>query len=126
MKACINKGITLIVDRYVYSGIAFSAAKEGMSIEWCKQAETGLPKPDAVFFLSMSPDALSQRGGFGNERYELTEMQTKVRDNFMKLEDDTWQVIDADQEVDVLHQDILSRALSVIQNSKTKSLGHLW
>jgi hypothetical protein len=36
------------------------------------------------------------------------------------------QVIDADQEVDVLHQDILSRALSVIQNSETKSLGHLW
>jgi len=63
-----------------------------MSIDWCKQAETGLPKPDAVFFLSLSPDALSQRRGFGNERYELTEMQTKVRDNFMKLEDDMWQV----------------------------------
>jgi len=28
MKAYINKGITLIVDRYVYSGVAFSAAKE--------------------------------------------------------------------------------------------------
>lgn len=36
------------------------------------------------------------------------------------------QVINADQEVDVLHQDILSRAMSVIENSKTKSLGYLW
>jgi len=36
------------------------------------------------------------------------------------------QVINADQKIDVLHQDIMSRALSVIQNSKTKSLGYLW
>jgi len=63
-----------------------------MSIDWCKQPETGLPKPDAVFFLSLSPDALSQRGGFGNERYELTEIQSEVRNNFKKLEDNTWQV----------------------------------
>jgi dTMP kinase len=63
-----------------------------MSIDWCKKAETGLPKPDAVFFLSLSPAALAQRGGFGIERYELTEIQTKARDNFMELADDTWQV----------------------------------
>lgn len=28
MMDCINNGVTLIVDRYVYSGVAFSAAKE--------------------------------------------------------------------------------------------------
>lgn len=28
-------GTTLIVDRYSYSGVAFSAAK-GLDIEWCK------------------------------------------------------------------------------------------
>ena len=66
--------------------------EQGMSIDWCKLAETGLPKPDAVFFMSLSPDALSQRGGFGNERYELPEIQTKVRNNFEELKDDTWQV----------------------------------
>lgn len=63
-----------------------------MLIDWCKQADTGLPKPDAVFFLSLSPDALSRRGGFGNERYELSETQTKVRNKFKELEDNTWQV----------------------------------
>lgn len=63
-----------------------------MSIDWCKKAETGLPKPDAVFFLSLSPDSLSQRVGFGNERYELPDIQTKVQNNYMELRDDTWQV----------------------------------
>jgi dTMP kinase len=66
--------------------------EQGMSIDWCKQAETGLPKPDAVFFMSLSNDALSQRDGFGNERYELPEIQTKVTNNFKELEDDMWQV----------------------------------
>jgi thymidylate kinase len=28
MKALISKGVTLVVDRYAYSGIAFSAAKK--------------------------------------------------------------------------------------------------
>jgi dTMP kinase len=63
-----------------------------MSLDWCKKAETGLPKPDAVFFLSLSPEAVSQRDGFGNERYELSEIQMKVRNNFMELADDTWHV----------------------------------
>lgn len=28
IKDCVNNGVTLIVDRYVYSGVAFSATKE--------------------------------------------------------------------------------------------------
>jgi dTMP kinase len=63
-----------------------------MDIDWCKKAETGLPKPDAVFYLTVSPEALSKRGGFGNERYEVSEIQKKVGNNFMKLADDSWQV----------------------------------
>ncbi|XP_021923658.1 thymidylate kinase isoform X2 [Zootermopsis nevadensis] len=126
IKDCVNNGVTLIVDRYVYSGVAFSATKEGMDREWCKMAETGLPKPDAVFFLTVSPEALSERGGFGNEIYETTEIQKKVGNNYLKMADDSWQVISADQDVDVVHQDILSRALSVIEIAKSKSLSSLW
>jgi dTMP kinase len=63
-----------------------------MDMEWCKNAETGLPKPDVVFFLSLSPEALSKRGGFGTERYEVAEIQKEVRNNFLKLADDSWQV----------------------------------
>lgn len=63
-----------------------------MDMEWCKKAETGLPKPDVVFFLSLSPEVLSKRGGFGTERYEVTEIQKEVRNNFLKLADDSWKV----------------------------------
>jgi dTMP kinase len=35
METKLKSGITLIVDRYSYSGVAFSSAK-GLDIEWCK------------------------------------------------------------------------------------------
>lgn len=35
MEAKLKSGTTLIVDRYSYSGVAFSSAK-GLDIQWCK------------------------------------------------------------------------------------------
>lgn len=88
----------MIVDRYAYSGVAFSAAKEGLSLEWCKQPDRGLPCPDLVCFLDVSSDEAAKRGGFGEERYEKRDFQEKVRKNYEELmkQDETWKVIDTD------------------------------
>lgn len=67
MEKMLGDGITLIVDRYSYSGVAFSAAK-GLDIDWCKAPEAGLIKPDLVLLLTMTAEAISERNGFGNER----------------------------------------------------------
>lgn len=68
MEKLLAQGVTLIVDRYAYSGVAFSAAK-GLDFEWCKAPEKGLLKPDLVLFLKLSASAIQKRGGFGDERY---------------------------------------------------------
>lgn len=67
MEKLLCDGVTLIVDRYAYSGVAFSAAK-GLDLEWCKAPEKGLLKPDLVLYLTMTAAAISKRGGFGDER----------------------------------------------------------
>lgn len=67
MEQLLRDGITLIVDRYSYSGVAFSTAK-GLDFDWCKNAERGLLKPDLVLMLNMTAEAISGRGGFGDER----------------------------------------------------------
>ena len=38
MLAALSAGQTLVVDRYAYSGAAFTAAKgiPGLDLEWCK------------------------------------------------------------------------------------------
>lgn len=69
MERLLKNGVTLIVDRYSFSNVAFGTAK-GMNYEWCKNAENGLMKPDLVLYLNMTAEAISKRGGFGEERFD--------------------------------------------------------
>ena len=76
----LHSGVTLVVDRYAYSGVAFTAAKglPGRGRAWCQAPDAGLPAPDAVFFLSLSAEAAEARGGYGEERYEKADFQVRL------------------------------------------------
>ncbi|XP_063235601.1 thymidylate kinase [Bacillus rossius redtenbacheri] len=126
MVSLLGGGCTLIVDRYSYSGVAFSAAKPNMDLEWCRAPEQGLPKPDSVFFLSLSPEAAARREQFGLERYERPKFQERVRENYEALRDDSWQVIDADKGIEELHQQLFTKTLQVIEKAQILPLGQLW
>ena len=80
----LNSGQDVILDRYAFSGIAYSVAK-GLDSDWCHTWEAGLPAPDLVFFLDVPPEAAARRPGYGQERYERIEFQTRVRDAFSAL-----------------------------------------
>lgn len=83
----IDNGITVVIDRYYYSGAVYSAAKNNpnLTLDWAIQPEIGLPKPDLCIFLDVSPTDAAARGGFGSERYETSEMQKRVRNLFQEL-----------------------------------------
>ncbi|KAE8150110.1 thymidylate kinase [Aspergillus avenaceus] len=89
IKDDIANGITVIVDRYSYSGAVYSAAKgnQSLSLEWAWQPEIGLPRPDMCLFLRISPEEAAKRGDFGAERYENGPMQKRVRELFQTLFD---------------------------------------
>lgn len=116
MKTLLYSGTTLIVDRYCYSGIAFSAAKGNMDLAWCKHPENGLPKPDLVFLLTLDLEEAARRSGFGEERYENSTMQSNVSKLFKQLaqEDDNWMVVDAGTTVDSLHTTLLNTVLEKV------------
>lgn len=126
MTKLLQNGITLIVDRYSYSGVAFSTAKQGIDIDWCKQQEIGLPKPDAVFYLKLNTDEVSKHGVLGNERYEQREFQEKVSLNFNCLKEKDWIVIDANKSIDSLHIKIKILAKEIIYNIRNNTIGQLW
>lgn len=127
MEEQLLNGVTLIVDRYAYSGVAYSCAKPGMDSEWCKQSDVGLPQPDLVMFLELSAEDALRRSGYGEERYEKKEFQSRVSKNFLKLQDDKyWKVINAGRAVETVHQDILSLAESVLKDVKEKDIAKLW
>ncbi|CAG7846956.1 SubName: Full=Related to thymidylate kinase {ECO:0000313/EMBL:CCA72209.1} [Serendipita indica DSM 11827] len=121
-------GTSIVCDRYAFSGIAFSAAKVAVSknsegnevresiltYEWCKSPDTGLPAPDMVIFLDVTPEVARSRGGYGEERYEKEETQLRVKEQFRKIEQDVvknftgieWWNLDASKSLDEISESI--------------------
>ncbi|XP_041861474.1 thymidylate kinase [Melanotaenia boesemani] len=129
MKKKLEQGITLVVDRYAFSGVAFTSAKPGFSLDWCRQPDVGLPKPDLVMFLQLSPAEAALRGQFGNERYETSVFQNVVQQKFKQLMEDpsvNWQVIDASQTVEGVHNNIKAHSYNAINSAENTTLGELW
>ncbi|TEY81812.1 hypothetical protein BOTCAL_0031g00030 [Botryotinia calthae] len=88
----IAQGYTIVCDRYYYSGMIYTSSKYSidspnhLSLEWCKNPEIGLPMPDRVIFLDLEPEEAEKRGGYGDEKYETREMQRRVRNGFLTLQ----------------------------------------
>ena len=127
MEEKLKAGVTLVVDRYGYSGVAFTTAKKlpGLDQQWCKHSETGLVKPDCLMYMEISEEAAKKRGGFGEERYETTEMQKNVREVFADLREDWWNVVDADRTIEEVERDVQAIAREAVERCKRgKELEH--
>ncbi|CAN1773049.1 Thymidylate kinase [Linum perenne] len=106
MESKLRSGTTLIVDRYSYSGVAFSSAK-GLDLEWCKKA--------------------AERGGYGGERYEQLEFQKKVAECYHALHDSSWKMINACQPIEDIEKQLQSIVLdNVVACKRGRPISHLW
>jgi dTMP kinase len=139
----LNAGTAVICDRYAFSGIAFSASKvtaDGnplLSFEWCKSPDIGLPAPDLVLFLDITPEKAKERGGYGEERYEKEEMQIRVRKIFhriggeeMVLGDENfsarWVTVDAGRDRDTVAKDVWRLVENLVTKGVTGPIQQLW
>ena len=117
----IKNGVTVVVDRYFYSGCVYSAAKQNplLDIQWARQPDTHLPRPDIVIFLDLSVEDTVQRGGFGEERYEKKAMQDRVRELFYTMQQgpdgEDFVKIDAGQSVDAVEREIFGAIQVMMQ-----------
>jgi len=126
MKQLLHSGVTLVVDRYAFSGVAFTGAKDGFDLEWCRTPDIGLPEPDCVVYLTLNPRDAAKRGDYGGERYEDTDFQAEVEKNFYKLRESTWQVMDASRSIPEIETDLLTLAIEVVKKCGTTPLSALW
>ncbi|EFJ13525.1 hypothetical protein SELMODRAFT_122192 [Selaginella moellendorffii] len=115
MERKLMAGTTLVVDRYSYSGVAFSAAK-GLDLEWCKAPEVGLPAADLVLYLDISPEEAAVRGGYGDERYEQLDFQKKVALQYKGLQGKRWKIVDARQSFDQVHELMRETCVKTVSN----------
>ncbi|XP_077572673.1 thymidylate kinase [Stigmatopora nigra] len=129
MKRKLERGTTLVVDRYAFSGAAFTSAKPGFTLDWCTRPDVGLPKPDVVLFLRLNPAEAASRGRYGEERYEDAAFQSAVLERFESLMEDSsveWKVVDASGTIEHVHHDIVQKSLEAVGVAQTRPLGELW
>lgn len=121
--------MTVVLDRYVYSGVVFSAAK-GLDYKYCRGPEVGLPRPDVIVFMDLDEGEAAKRGGFGEERYEVPEVQRRVREMFGVMRGDErdtgdWGVVDAGAEVGVVAErvwGVVERGVEFARGSGLRSI----
>lgn len=92
-----------------------------MDLEWASWPEVGLPRPDICIFLDVSAADAQARGGFGEEKYEQSEMQDRVRGLFEEMrraDPDRFRVIDAGRRMGDVEYDILDVVLKEMERLK--------
>ncbi len=108
IRDALNSGKDVVCDRYLHSALAYSTigVTYAYSIQnFVRDGFRGLPEPDVVLFLDISPEHAAKRGNYGEEVYEKIEMQKHVRQAFYTL-----MTNDIDQAMDVVHVDGLNEA----------------
>lgn len=117
LRALLDAGVTVIVDRYAYSGIAYSVGAEGLDMDWCRRREEGLVAADLVLYLRVDPEVAARRGGFGEERYEKVGLQKKVGAVFEELakSEKGWEVLDAAATQEDVEVEVWTRAQRVLE-----------
>ncbi|KAJ4487886.1 thymidylate kinase [Lentinula aciculospora] len=155
----LEQGKLVLCDRYAFSGIAFSVAKilpsqpslsttihseqsfgklSPINLTWARAPDSALPSPDLTLFLDVSPEVAYTRGGYGEERYEKADMQSRVRSVFEEIGREVsadagegkhgngkWIVIDAGREMHTVTEEIW-RHVQPLLDGVESSVGRLW
>ena len=72
-----------------------------------------------------APAVAIKRADFGGERYEMTEFQRRVRDNYELLRDETWVSVCADKSLEEVQEELYSLVIRELDRDK-RALGQLW
>ena len=110
--ALLDKGKTIICDRYYYSTLAYQGVDVGM--DWLKNINLGcadIRKPDLVIFLDLEPQIsleriTANRDASEIEIYENPDYLTKIRERFREvlsmLDGENISVISADDSIEAV------------------------
>ncbi|KAI0985701.1 hypothetical protein GJ496_011499 [Pomphorhynchus laevis] len=119
IKNALKDRKVVVMDRYAYSGLAYSlAAEECIPVSWLFNCDSGLPEPDLTIYLDGNPTYLLNRTGYGTEILENIEYQERVRNIYLTLVDDPkWHKVDTeDRNLDEIEESIYSKVMQLLRN----------
>ena len=110
----LNSGVNVIVDRYVHSGIAYTAARLDQMSPLLFYEDRGLPRPDLTFFLYLSGRELEARLPPHPETGESRTFQEEVYQHYLHLLDSSYQMLDGDASEIAIFTEVRRLALRAI------------
>jgi dTMP kinase len=122
IRPSLQKGISVICVRYVYSTLAYQGFGRGMDLDFVRrvcQAATGGLLPDMVFLLDIDPaQALRRKGGSEEaSRFEAEELgfHQRIREGYLQLareDPGRWTVLDASRPKRKIAEDVHSAVMA--------------
>lgn len=113
IREALARGETIVMDRYVWSNVAYSLGRGADGEIFARMAQ-GLPTPDRTFLLSIDPHRLVSRSGFGAERYDCVDFQRTVAaalESLAGAADHPVSILDAAQ----TPQELFTQVLTAVQ-----------
>jgi len=137
----INMGKTVIVDRHVYSNVAYGTATGETDVEWLYNTYETMMRPDLVIILEVDAEIGNKRGqSAGVELYEVSDVQTKVQQAYKRMREhlpkQQWLTVSANNSVENVFKCVLSivneykdlyrkTPISYIHRSNYRNIPHL-
>lgn len=88
------------------------------------------PAPDIVLFLDLNSEEQKRRGGFGEERYEVSSFQENVRTKFLELihtmKTINWMIVDANQTMDTVFTQLMDHIERAIEECESKPVSEIF
>ena len=107
LTAELERGRAVVVNRYTPSNLAYGVA-HGLPLSWLLSLEKGLPTPDIVLVLDITPKTSFKRKESRRDIHEENlQYLTKVRRAYLKLAKMyKWSILDANRERVTVHANI--------------------
>lgn len=113
IESWLKEGKIVIADRYIPSGLAYGYANN-LPLDWMMCIEKGLPEPDLVIVIDISPETSLKRSRGNIDRYEADLIfLSKVREGYKFLARKfDWYIVDGERSIEEIFNDIKLIVLS--------------
>ncbi len=114
----LEKCVTVIMDRYYYSNVAYQGAR-GISPDFIlEKNEEIAPKPDLTIILDINPETAIERVKYRGKRsvFEELEYLRKVRNIYLSLKSNEIVFVDANQKIEDVKEECLYHVLSLLSS----------
>ena len=117
----IRGGVNVIVNRYWPSNLAYGIS-HGLPADWLSSLDRGLPRPDLVVVLDISPSTSLKRKRAGRDVHEANlAYLKKVRNAYLRLARRYgWRIVDGEQDSKTLQ----SQLADLVSQSIRGKAGH--